>query len=192
MSWTSTHNRQIINTDQSLPEVELANNRMCFQTILQTISGTHPSALLIFEFLKITDLPGMLSKQSLIRLLVHHPSRFVTLGLVENNAAVSQIVKALTAENLDETMSTYSTDESDCDEEAEQDQSDRVMFGRTKDPQSPPKKEDILNLFKCSMSPSVTSELKLDRKEGLKVVLEHWDHFKPQHFRAIIEHYLDP
>ena len=110
MSWTSTHNRQIINTDQSLPEVDLANNQMCFQTILQTISGTHPSVLLIFEFLKITDLPGMLSKQNLIRLLKHQPSRFVNLGLVESEAAVSQIIKVLKVENPEKTFDDYSTD----------------------------------------------------------------------------------
>jgi len=133
MSWTSTHNRQIINTDQSLPEVDLANNRMCFQTILQTISGTHPSVLLIFEFLKITDLPGMLSKQNLIRLLKHQPSRFVNLGLVESEAAVSQIIKVLKVENPEETIDDYSTDESDHDKEVEQDQSDGVTLGKSKE-----------------------------------------------------------
>ena len=134
----------------------------------------------------------MLSKQNLIRLLKHQPSRFVNLGLVESEVAVSQIIKVLKVENPEETFDDYSTDESDHNEDAEQNQSDGVTFGKPKEPQSTPKKEEVYNLFKCSMSHSVTSELKLDSKEEFKVVLEHWTQFKPQHFRAIIEHYLDP
>jgi len=41
-------------------------------------------------------------------------------------------------------MSEYFTDESDQDEEAEEDQSDWVKFGKTKEPQSPPKKEEVI------------------------------------------------
>ena len=66
------------------------------------------------------------------------------------------------------------------------------MLGKTKEQQSTPKKEEVYNWFKCLMSHSVTSELKLDRKEEFKVVLEHWTQFKQQHSRAFIEHYLDP
>ena len=106
-------NRQIINTDQSLPEVELANNRMCFQTVLQTIAGTYPNVHLIFEFLKITDLPGILSKQNLIRLLTQQSSRFVQLGLVESEAVLRQLVQVLKTESSDETTDDYSTEDSD-------------------------------------------------------------------------------
>ena len=88
----------------------MANNQMCFQTIVQTISGTYLSVLLILEFLKITNLPGMLSKQNLITLLKHQPLQFVNLGLVELEAAVSQIIKVLKAENPEETIDIYSTD----------------------------------------------------------------------------------
>ena len=69
------------------------------------------------------------------------------------------------AENPEETIDDHSTDESDHDEDAEQDQSDGVTLGKTKEQQPTPKKEEVYNLFKCSMSHSVTSELKLDCKE---------------------------
>ena len=110
-------NRQIINTDQSLPEVELANNRMCFQTVLQTIAGTYPNVHLIFEFLKITDLPGILSKQNLIRLLTQQSSRFVQLGLVESEAVLRQLVQVLKTESSDETTDDYSTENSDSEQD---------------------------------------------------------------------------
>ena len=83
-------------------------------------------------------------------------------------------------------MNDYSTEVSDKDEEVKQDQSDEVTFSKTEEPQSTPKKVEAYNLLKSSMSHSVTSKIKFARKEEFKVVLEHWNQFKSQHFRAII------